>query len=145
MPVKRSGDIFSKAKRSAIMSVIRSNGNQTTELRLAALFRIHRVTGWRRKQALPGKPDFVFHRQRVVIFVDGCFWHGCPSHRRSPVQNAGYWTVKHARNRRRDIAVTKALSARGWRVMRIWEHSLRNERRVITRIHNALGYALPER
>lgn len=70
-------DIFTKAKRSEIMSQIRGSGNKGTELALAKLFRKHGITGWQRNQPLFGKPDFTFRRQRVVVFVDGCFWHGC--------------------------------------------------------------------
>jgi DNA mismatch endonuclease (patch repair protein) len=70
-------DIWTKAKRSAVMSLIRGHGNKDTELRLIKIFRLFGIIGWRRKQKLFGKPDFVFRKQRVVVFVDGCFWHGC--------------------------------------------------------------------
>src|SRR3989442_3445808 len=73
-------DVFTKAKRSAVMSLIRGSGNRDTELRMMALFRAHGVTGWRRGALLTGRPDFVFRRERVAVFVDGCFWHGCPKH-----------------------------------------------------------------
>jgi hypothetical protein len=63
-------DVFTKAKRSAVMSRIRGSGNRDTELRLIALFRAHGISGWRRRMALFGKPDFVFRRERVVVFVD---------------------------------------------------------------------------
>jgi DNA mismatch endonuclease, patch repair protein len=77
-------DIWDKRKRSEVMSHIRSHGNKDTELRLMQIFRAARNTGWRRKQNLPGKPDFVFRNARVAVFVDGCFWHGCPKHYRPP-------------------------------------------------------------
>jgi DNA mismatch endonuclease (patch repair protein) len=71
-------DVFSKAKRSEVMSRIRPRGNKGTELALMAFFRAHGHTGWRRGRPLFGKPDFVFRKNKVALFVDGCFWHGCP-------------------------------------------------------------------
>lgn len=76
-------DVFSKRKRSEVMSLIRGSGNKGTELALVQIFRAHRITGWRRHQAMFGKPDFVFAKIRLAVFVDGCFWHYCPSTRRS--------------------------------------------------------------
>src|SRR4030095_12815367 len=66
-----SSDVFSIEKRSAVMSRIRSRGNRDTELRLIGLFRLHEVRGWRRGQRVFGKPDFVFRRERIAVFVDG--------------------------------------------------------------------------
>lgn len=66
--------------------------------------------------------DVVFPRARVVVFVDGCFWHGCPAHGRVPSTNPHYWPAKLARNRARDERVTAALEEDGWTVLRIWEH-----------------------
>lgn len=80
-------DIWNKEKRSEVMSRIRSQGNKVTELRLISIFREARITGWRRKQPLLGKPDFVFRQQRLAVFVDGCFWHGCPKCYRRPSSN----------------------------------------------------------
>jgi DNA mismatch endonuclease (patch repair protein) len=68
------------------------------------------------------KADIVFTRVRVVIFVDGCFWHGCPEHGHTPKANSHYWKPKLARNKERDARVTNALEADGWTVVRIWEH-----------------------
>lgn len=68
------------------------------------------------------KVDIIFTRPRVAVFVDGCFWHGCPDHGLTPKANADYWTPKLARNRERDERVTAALQADGWTVLRIWEH-----------------------
>lgn len=77
-------DIFTKAKRSAVMSRIRSHGNKATELRLVGIFGAHKLTGWRRHQPVFGKPDFIFPKLRVAVFVDGCFWHSCPKHSTKP-------------------------------------------------------------
>lgn len=69
------------------------------------------------------KPDLVFKSVRVAVFVDGCFWHGCPHHCRMPATNASYWAEKIRRNRERDVLVSAAFSAEGWDVIRVWEHS----------------------
>ncbi len=134
-------DVFTPAKRSAVMALIRSRGNRATELRLIALMREHGITGWRRKARVFGKPDFVFRRERVAVFVDGCFWHGCPRHATKPATRAAWWAAKLARNAQRDRAVTRALRAAGWTVLRIWECALARSRagRTVTRIVRALG------
>lgn len=117
-------DLLSKAERSARMAKVRSTGNASTEQRLAYLLRAHGITGWRRKISLPGKPDFVFRSERVAVFVDGCFWHACPSHGRVPKSRVAFWKTKLERNAQRDRVVTRTLKAAGWTVVRIWECSL---------------------
>lgn len=117
-------DIFTQAKRSEVMSRIRGGGNRDTELRMIALFRECGITGWRRKARVFGKPDFVFPKLRVAVFVDGCFWHGCPKHATMPKTHGAFWMAKLARNKTRDREVTRALRAAGWRVVRVWEHDL---------------------
>jgi len=76
-------------------------------------------------RSLPGHPDLIFTAKRALIFVDGCFWHGCPLCRKLPVDAPAFWRDKIARNMARDRAVTARLSAEGWRVARVWEHELR--------------------
>jgi DNA mismatch endonuclease (patch repair protein) len=117
-------DVFSKTKRSEVMSRIRGRGNKETELVLAKLLRVHGITGWRRHPPLFGRPDFLFRRERVVVFVDGCFWHGCPKHFNLPANNRPFWKKKFALNNTRDRLVTRTLRQQGWRVLRIWEHDL---------------------
>jgi DNA mismatch endonuclease (patch repair protein) len=134
-------DIFTKAKRSQIMSAIRSRGNKETELKFAAILRATGITGWRRHQPLPGRPDFVFRRERVAIFVDGCFWHGCPKHGGKPEDNRAYWIPKLLRNQERDSEINHLLKKEGWRVLRIWEHDLAPASKIVTRIKKALGRA----
>jgi DNA mismatch endonuclease (patch repair protein) len=68
------------------------------------------------------RPDVVFTRAKVAVFVDGCFWHSCPDHATRPKRNDDYWLPKLARNVQRDRAHDAALSAHGWTVIRIWEH-----------------------
>jgi len=145
-------DVFSKKKRSAVMALIRSRGNQSTEARLIAVFRLHGITGWRRGKRLEWKiargelkpfrvhPDFVFRAQKLAVFVDGCFWHGCPIHGTQPKQNAAFWRKKIATNRTRDRLVTRSLRARGWKVLRLWEHELarKHARRLLGRLRRSL-------
>jgi len=117
-------DVFTKSKRSQIMAAIRSTGNLDTELKMTALFRKHGITGWRRHQPVFGKPDFIFRQQKVAVFVDGCFWHGCPKCYRRPRSNKLYWDKKIVRNKTRDRRVKRELRKLAWRVVRIWEHDL---------------------
>jgi DNA mismatch endonuclease (patch repair protein) len=133
-------DIFTKAKRSEVMSRIRSRGNKDTELALAKFFRRNKITGWRRNQKIFGKPDFIFPKLKLAIFVDGCFWHGCPKHETKPKNNRTFWKNKFARNKARDVLVTRMLRRAGWRVLRVWEHELakKNEPRLLRQIHRAL-------
>lgn len=88
--------------------------------------------------ALAGKPDFVFSTQRVAVFVDGCFWHGCPTCKRVPSSNVDYWGRKIERNQTRDAAVDANLKESGWIVLRVWEHELASMDCIIARIENAL-------
>ncbi|MBI5429557.1 MAG: DNA mismatch endonuclease Vsr [Nitrosomonadales bacterium] len=131
-------DIWSKQKRSEVMSLIRSRGNKATELRLIEIFREHGITGWRRNQPILGKPDFTFRRERVVVFVDGCFWHGCPRCYQRPKSNRKFWDEKIAANRKRDRRVNRELRGLGWRVVRVWEHQLNNSARIAVRVKCAL-------
>jgi DNA mismatch endonuclease (patch repair protein) len=132
-------DVLSRAKRSQVMSAIRSSGNQNTEMKLVSVLKSHAITGWRRNQSVFGKPDFVFRQQKVAVFVDGCFWHGCHWHCRMPKSRREFWTSKISRNMDRDCKVNRLLRRQGWRVVRIWEHSLKNPIRVIARIQAALA------
>lgn len=113
------------AQRSYTMSRIRSSGNEATELRFLKQLRAARVTGWRRGVALIGKPDLVFSHERVAVFLDGCFWHGCPRCSLRSKSNLKYWASKIPGNVARDRRVNRALKAKGWRVVRVWQHDIR--------------------
>jgi DNA mismatch endonuclease (patch repair protein) len=121
------------------MAAIRSYGNKDTELKLASILRAARITGWRRHLPLPGKPDFVFRRDRIALFVDGCFWHGCPKHGRQPGTNITYWAQKLDRNKARDRSVSRTLRQAGWMVIRLWEHHLSAPVAVVAKIRRALA------
>jgi DNA mismatch endonuclease (patch repair protein) len=133
-------DIFTKSKRSDVMSRIRGRGNKDTELALAKLMRRHGITGWRRNQRIFGKPDFVFRQARLAVFVDGCFWHACPKHATKPANNRSFWRRKLSANKARDRLVSRVLRKQGWRVLRIWEHELshKSQNRMLARIHKEL-------
>ena len=181
-------DIFSEAKRSEVMSRIRSRGNKDTELALVRVFRAQGITGWRRHQqiriagrearnctspktltpspspirwarvasdsphsgeggAFRVRPDFVFPKLRLAVFVDGCFWHCCPMHATKPRHNATFWRRKLATNKARDRLVTRTLRSANWRVLRLWEHELarKREARLLRRIRRALARACSAR
>ncbi|MBL7981286.1 MAG: hypothetical protein JNL52_05690 [Flavobacteriales bacterium] len=79
---------------------------------LVKLFRAHGITVWRRHYAIEGKPDFAFPKQKLVLFVDGCFWHGCPKHATQPKGNAVFWSTKLAANKARDRKVNRELRSK---------------------------------
>ena len=83
----------------------------------------YRVKG----RQLEGRPDMVFPGHKLVVFVDGCFWHSCPEHATRPKKNAKFWADKLARNRQRDKEVNSKLTQQGWRVIRVWEHEIKND------------------
>ena len=93
------------------------------------------------------RPDFVFPKLRIAVFVDGCFWHGCPQHATRPKQNAEFWSQKIAANQARDRLVTRRLRAAGWRVLRLWEHELtkRYETRLLARLRRIGLISGPDR
>jgi len=121
------------------MAAIRSTGNRATELKLAALFRKHHITGWRRHQPVFGKPDFILRQQKVAVFVDGCFWHGCRKHCRAPKTRKNFWNPKILRNKKRDQLVTRFLRRKGWNVLRIWEHQLKKPESALARLQAILA------
>lgn len=131
-------DTFSTEKRSEIMAKIRSSGNLSTELRLRLLFKTERITGWRRNSRLIGRPDFIFRCEKIAVFVDGCFWHGCSKCFIAPKSNQRYWEPKIQRNRLRDRFVVRELKKKGWRVLRIWEHEFKFPSRIVTKIRRHL-------
>lgn len=125
--------------RSRIMRSNKSHGNLSTELALIGLMCTNRISGWRRRVLMTGRPDFVFKQQRVALFIDGCYWHGCKC-RRLPKKNRQYWKDKFRANQKRDKRITRELGAMGWHVVRLWEHQLKKQpRRVVKRIATALA------
>ena len=114
-------------KRSKTMSAIRSSNNKSTELRLRLGLVRARFRGWKLNyRGLKGTPDIYFPESGLVIFADGCFWHGCDRCGHVPKSNKNYWTTKIERNRERDRETTSYLVANGYKVLRFWEHELTN-------------------
>ena len=138
---QRERTTFGGLRRGQLMSRVRSTGNQTTEKRLASLLREAGLTGWRRHQFLPGRPDFVWPKIKVAVFVDGCFWHGHDCGRNvTPRTNAKAWRAKIEANQARDQRTSRSLRQEGWKVMRIWECQLaRTPALYVLRIARALG------
>lgn len=119
-------DTLTKKTRSKIMSAIRSRNNRTTEKRLRYALVSHGIHGWKLNvRSLPGCPDFVFCKKKIVIFVDGCFWHRCPRCFRKPKSSLQYWNKKIKSNQERDQRVRQRLNRHGWKVVRIRECDLK--------------------
>ena len=110
------------------MASVKSKNTKTTELRFVSILKEKGITGWRRNYKLTGKPDFVFPRLKIAVFIDGCFWHGCPRHCRMPSSNTNYWNSKNQKNITRDKKISKTLKIIGWQVIRIWEHEIKNNK-----------------
>jgi DNA mismatch endonuclease (patch repair protein) len=112
--------------RSRNMAAIkRTNTKPETRLRQVLHRRGYRFRKDLRIELRTGaraRPDIVFNRWKVAVFIDGCFWHGCPDHGGRPSLNQSYWAPKLAANAARDAAQNEALQASGWHVIRIWEH-----------------------
>ena len=120
------GDVSESLSRR--MSRIRSKGNRTTESRLRLCLVRLGVRGWiLHPRSVPGRPDFYFGNGRVAIFVDGCFWHGCPTCGHVPKKNSEFWRRKLQRNRERDSRIGDVLNELGVEVIRFWECQLKSD------------------
>lgn len=126
-------DTHSPEVRSRNMAAVRSRDTKP-EIRLRrALWqrglRYFTSHGYSRltKTRLPGSPDILFPSARLAVFVDGCFWHGCPIHYTAPDSNSEFWRRKLQQNRDRDRRVTEQLETQGWTVLRVWEHDVQGD------------------
>jgi DNA mismatch endonuclease, patch repair protein len=138
-------DTISRAMRSRVMAQVRSQRNRSTEWRLRASLIQSGIRGWKLNPPdILGKPDFAFLEERLLLFVDGCYWHGCPKCYRRPSSNTDYWDAKVARNRARDAKTVAQLKRQEWRLLRIWEHQLTTTAPVIAKIRAALGSGQPK-
>jgi DNA mismatch endonuclease (patch repair protein) len=109
--------------RSRVMSAIKRRDTKSEIAFRKELWR-RGLRGYRIDAKLFGRPDIYFTKFKLCIFIDGCFWHGCPLHFRGVSTNAAYWLPKIERNRVRDVQVTEALLAAGYRVKRFWDHQI---------------------
>jgi DNA mismatch endonuclease, patch repair protein len=113
---------------AAATAVMRANRKTDTGPELAVRRLLHgrgcryRVNYRIQTNTVNVRPDIVFPRRKLAVFIDGCFWHGCPDHGNVPNVNNGYWSAKLERNKKRDELVKEKLEESGWRVLRIWEH-----------------------
>jgi DNA mismatch endonuclease (patch repair protein) len=114
-------DNRSKTQRSYVMSRIKGSKTKP-ELAVRAILR--RMGFAYQPKGIYGRPDFANRKDMVAIFVDGCFWHGCPEHYKKPRNNQAYWMAKRTINFKRDAKVNKFLREWGWRVIRLWEHQI---------------------
>jgi len=117
-------DVLTKEQRSLNMSHVRSRDTKP-ELVIRRLLRKNGIRNYRVTSSLPGKPDMVFGRAKVAVFIDDCYWHMCPLHFKEPGTRKKFWMAKIQRNVIRDRIVTDALQSAGWHVMRFWEHDVR--------------------
>lgn len=111
-------DVHTKKQRSYNMSKIKASQTKP-ELKLKRFLKLLEFTY--QPKNIYGNPDFVNKKQKVAIFVDGCFWHKCPKHYIRPKQNVHFWKEKISANVKRDKKVTIELKRKGWKVIRIWE------------------------
>ena len=107
------------------MSMIRGRDTKP-EVILRKLLSLNGIRGYRISSKLPGKPDLVFSKYKIAIFIDGCFWHKCPDCYNEPINNKKFWKAKINGNVGRDKMVNKLLKKEGWLVLRFWEHLLSN-------------------
>lgn len=118
---------FDKKTRSKIMRGVKSKGNRTTERRFRALLVSRGIKGWHlNDRTIFGTPDFIFAKEKFAVFLDGCFWHGCPKCYRRPKSSRKYWDAKVKRNIAHDRQVNRKLKISGWVVIRIWEHTIKH-------------------
>lgn len=115
------------ASSAAVRKVMQGNRSEGTRPEAAVGSAMHQRGLRYRKHVRPDpalrcKADFVFRPARVAVFVDGCFWHGCPEHGRTPNDPSGYWAAKLRRNVERDRRNDAALAVADWKVLRFWEH-----------------------
>src|SRR5260221_11784089 len=115
------------AKRSAAMAAVKGKHNSSTERAFAMALVRAGIQDWRMQAKLTGRPDVYFDHQRLAVFLDGCFWHGCPRCGHFPKTNSKFWCAKIKRNKARDLKNNEILRRAGISVVRLWECSLKNE------------------
>jgi len=134
---KKSASAKSRLTKSEQMRRVRTSGTQPELVARKALWRL----GYRYRlhTRLPGSPDLCFPRARIVVFIDGCFWHGCPIHYSAPATRAEFWSAKLRENIERDRRADQTLSRLRWTVIRIWEHEVEQDAAAaISRIASAI-------
>jgi DNA mismatch endonuclease (patch repair protein) len=131
------------ATHSKRMGAIRGSGNRTTEARFRAMLIRAGIRGWKLiNKEIKGKPDFFFPDRMLAVFLDGCFWHGCPKCGHVPSFNRPFWKAKIERNRSRDCETDEFLFQKGITAIRFWEHELKDfPSECIQRLRRSLSVA----
>lgn len=131
------GGCFQKVSpvRSCTMSRIRGKNNKSTEIKFRMALVRNEIVGWTANElSLIGKPDFYFKKVKLAVFIDGCFWHGCPICGHIPRTNTSFWKEKIRRNKVRDKRTIKALLKQGIQVVRLWEHQIKTPKNISSTI-----------
>lgn len=136
-------DVLTKKQRSYCMSRIRAKDTQP-EIILRNAISGAGIKGYRLNYKLLGKPDIVFTKRKIAIFIDGCFWHKCPKCFIKPETNRKFWNEKIESNIKRDKIVNAKLKGKGWKVIRIWEHEIKNQKVIKKRIIDKIRYGKKE-
>ena len=123
-------DVLTLEQRKLNMSRIRAK-NTGPEVKLRKLLFANGIRGYRIYFNLPGKPDIVFTKKKIAIFIDGCFWHKCPVCFQEPETRKEFWMKKIKSNIDRDKKVNASLNDLGWTVLRVWEHEIRKNPSVV--------------
>jgi len=133
-------DVLTGKQRSYCMSRIRAR-NTKPEIIVRKILSKSGIRGYRLNYKLFGKPDIVFPKRNIAIFIDGCFWHKCPRCFKKPDTNRNFWMKKINSNVKRDKAVNSKLKKMGWVVLRIWEHETKNEKVIMKKLIGRIGNA----
>lgn len=132
-------DNVTTEKRSAIMSKVKAK-DTGLEKKVRSLLWENGVRYNVHPKGNFGNPDLLIRKSRTVIFIDSCFWHGCPLHFRTPKTNEDYWREKISKNMARDQLVNEHYEMEDWRVVRIWEHDLKNQEKIVSIINEIKTY-----
>lgn len=131
-------DVLTKKQRSYNMSQIKSKDTKP-ELCLRKILLLSKIKNFRTNYVLPGKPDLVFAKNKLAIFIDGCFWHKCPKCFVKPATRSKFWEEKIKKNVSRDKEINKTIRGLGWKILRFWEHEINmNPGKVVKKIAKKL-------
>lgn len=131
-------DIFSKNKRSEVMTKIRSSNTKFEELFVCELKKRTKRQFKRNVADIKGKPDIVFEKEKLCVFLDSDFWHGWQFPRWKESLKNDFWREKIENTRKRDKKTTAYLRRSGWKVIRIWEHQIKNDTEIFLKIMRKL-------
>lgn len=123
--IKNRTDVLTPEQRRLCMSRNRGKDTKPEVILRKELWK--KGLRYRLHYDIPGKPDFVFVGKRIAVFVDGCFWHNCPLHGTKPKTNRKFWEDKISKNVERDKKVTRELISLGWKILRFWEHEIKED------------------